>query len=185
MNRHVDNVFNKIMEEVEKDFYRFADNTELKIDVFEHDLDNIYINYRIIQGGKMDQAIEKAFDKQAQKLVNDINTMILYSRDDKERFVMRDGTDIKWNEFFVESVLPAIENQIYQSLKDIIKNEKRFIEDYIVDYEESDERGEYSYFVSEYDLAELLDNIEIHINTNEREIWDIESVVDKWEENQR
>lgn len=185
MNRHVDNVFNKIMEEVEKGFYRFADDVELKIDVFEHDLDNIYINYRIIQGGKIDQIIETMFDKRAQKLVDGINTMILYTRKDKENFVMRDGTDIKWNEIFVESVLPIIENQIYQAVKNIIKNEEGFIEDYIVDYEESDERGEYSYFVSEYDLTELLDNIEIHINTNEREIWDIESVVDKWEENQR
>lgn len=185
MNRHVGNVFNEIMEEIEKSFYSFANDKDLIIDVFEHDFDNIYINYRIIQGGKIDQIIETIFNQRAQKLVNGINTMILYSRDDKERFVLKDGTDIKWNEIFVESVLPIIENQIYQAVKDIIKNEERFIEDYIVDYEESDERGKYSYFVSEYDLTELLDNIKIHPNTNEREIWDVESVLDKWEENQR
>lgn len=185
MNRHVENVFDKVIEEVEKVFYDFADRADLKIDVFEHDLDNIYINYRIIQGGKIDQTLERTFDRQAEQLVNGMNTMILYTRKDKENFVMRDGTDIKWNEIFVESVLPVIENQIYQAVKNIIKNEERFIEDYIVDYEESDERGEYSYFVSEYDLTELFDNIKIHINTNEREIWDVESVVDKWEEKQR
>lgn len=187
MNKHVDNVVNNIMKVVEINLDDFADYSGLVISSFEHDTNGIYVDYNIKQAGRMKGFIYDFFDKKIDKLINDMNTRILYDRKDKERYITNNGIVFKWDGIIFEEFLPTIEKGINDNVLQSIKREEHHFEDYIVEYEESDERGEYSYFVSEHDLYDEFDHLKnnIHISTDFISFWDIETIVDRWEERQR
>ena len=133
---------------------------------------------------------EKVFNKICKKideLVNGNNTRILYYRNDKERYAMDNGLVFKWNDIIVDEILPAVERGIKDNIIQNIAVEESYLEDYIVDYEENDSRGEDSYYVSEYDVSNELDYLKtnIHINTNFKEFLDFDTLVDKWEDRKR
>lgn len=181
MNNHVDNVFKIVMNEVEKDIERFADHAGITIEEFEYDLDNVYLTYSMISGGKTEKAVENSFNKSARKISD--NMMFVKDWGVALNYIQKKGVAFEWDEKYVNEVLPVINNQISIAVKSALYNMEDFVEDIIVDYEENDEKGEYSYFVGQSDIMDILNNLKVNIETRNELYWTDDKVLDMWEKN--
>lgn len=182
MNNHVLNVVDKLVPIAADRFKTFTESTGIELTELEFNYETITIEFEIPQQSKLHAVIKDKFKKFANKLANIDRTMVLYKREEIEQYILNEGIDFEWDEEYQQTFLPVIEQQIKTAMLNQIKYIHKYIDDAIVEYEEYDEEGEDSYYVSYSEVEDVLDDIDVIVKTRNNYYWTVEMIADLWEE---
>lgn len=182
MNNHISNVVDKLIPIAADNFKTFAENIGIELTELEFNYETITIEFEIPKQSKLHAVIKDKFKRFANKLANVDKTMVLYKREEIEQYILNEGIDFEWDEKYQQTFLPVIEQQIKTAMLNQIKNVHRYIDDTIVEYEEYDDEGEDSYYVSYSEVEDALGNIDVIVKTRNNYYWTVETVADLWEE---